>query len=183
MEAKDIIARRIAQEFVDGMVFNLGFGIPNLSADYIPEGVNVLLQAENGAIGFGATPTFETSDPDLANSGGAPITMLPGSATFDLRTSFAIIRGGHVDITVLGALEVAEEIMLEAIMFGHDEIKKLIAFQEKIIAEIGKEKIAVTLYELDAELTAQVKAACEEDMNTAIQTVEKHAREEAITAV
>ncbi len=108
MESKDIIARRIAQEFVDGMVVNLGFGIPNLSADYIPEGVNVLLQAENGAIGFGATPTFETSDPDLANSGGAPITMLPGSATFDLRTSFAIIRGGHVDITVLGALEVAE---------------------------------------------------------------------------
>ncbi|MCT6923595.1 MULTISPECIES: polyribonucleotide nucleotidyltransferase [Bacillales] len=88
-----------------------------------------------------------------------------------------------INMVEAGALEVPEEVMLEAIMFGHEEIKKLIAFQEQIVAEIGKEKIAVTLYELDAELTAAVKAACEADMNAAIQTVEKHAREEAITAV
>ncbi|WP_042472016.1 polyribonucleotide nucleotidyltransferase [Bacillus ndiopicus] len=88
-----------------------------------------------------------------------------------------------INMVEAGALEVPEEIMLEAIMFGHEEIKKLIAFQEQIVAEVGKAKIEVTLYELDAELTQAVKAACEADMNAAIQTVEKHAREEAITAV
>lgn len=88
-----------------------------------------------------------------------------------------------INMVEAGALEVPEEIMLEAIMFGHEEIKKLIAFQEQIVAEVGKEKIAVELFELDAEITAKVKAMCEEDMNAAIQTVEKHAREDAINAV
>ena len=88
-----------------------------------------------------------------------------------------------VNMVEAGALEVPEEIMLEAIMFGHTEIQKLIAFQEQIVAEVGKEKLEVTLYELDAELTAAIKAACEADMNTAIQTVDKQEREENITAV
>ncbi|RHW39596.1 polyribonucleotide nucleotidyltransferase [Lysinibacillus yapensis] len=88
-----------------------------------------------------------------------------------------------INMVEAGALEVPEEIMLEAIMFGHEEIKKLIAFQEQIVAEFGKEKIAVELYEVNPELQAQVKEMCEEDMNAAIQTVEKHAREEAINAV
>lgn len=109
MNAKEIIARRVAQEFQDGDVVNLGFGIPNASADYIPDGVNVVLQAENGALRFGATPTKDTYHPNLANSGGAPITLLPGASTFDIQTSFAIIRGGHVDATVLGALEVSQD--------------------------------------------------------------------------
>lgn len=109
MKAKEIIARRVAQEFHDGDVVNLGFGIPNASADYIPDGVNVVLQAENGALRFGATPTKENYHPNLANSGGAPITLLPGASTFDIQTSFAIIRGGHVDATVLGALEVSQD--------------------------------------------------------------------------
>ena len=105
MKPKEIIARRVALEFKDGDVVNLGFGIPNASADFIPEGVNVILQAENGALHFGETPTKDTYNPNLANSGGAPITLLPGAALFDLQTSFAIIRGGHVDATVLGALD------------------------------------------------------------------------------
>lgn len=109
MKAKEIIARRVAQEFHDGDVVNLGFGIPNASADYIPDGVNVVLQAENGALRFGATPTKENYHPNLANSGGAPITLLSGASTFDIQTSFAIIRGGHVDATVLGALEVSQD--------------------------------------------------------------------------
>ncbi|MFP3916235.1 polyribonucleotide nucleotidyltransferase [Lysinibacillus telephonicus] len=88
-----------------------------------------------------------------------------------------------INMVEAGALEVPEEIMLEAIMFGHEEIKKLIAFQEQIVAEVGKEKIAVELFEINEELSAQVKKLCEEDMIAAIQTVEKHAREEAITAV
>ena len=109
MKPKEIIARRVALEFKDGDVVNLGFGIPNASADFIPEGVNVILQAENGALRFGETPTKDNYNPNLANSGGAPITLLPGAALFDLQTSFAIIRGGHVDATVLGALEVSQD--------------------------------------------------------------------------
>lgn len=109
MKAKEIIARRIAKEFKDGDVVNLGFGIPNLSAAYLPEDVNVILQAENGALKFGSPPTEETLNPDYTNSGGMPLTMQKGASTFDLVTSFAIIRGGHVDCTVLGALEVDQE--------------------------------------------------------------------------
>ena len=88
-----------------------------------------------------------------------------------------------INMVEAGALEVPEETMLEAIMFGHEEIKKLITFQEQIVAEVGKEKVEVALYELDAELTATIKEACEADMNTAIQTVDKQQREENITAV
>src|SRR5690606_22753371 len=88
-----------------------------------------------------------------------------------------------VNMVEAGALEVTEDIMLEAIMFGHEEIKKLIEFQEQIVAEVGKEKLEVTLYELDADLTAAIKAECEADMNTAIQTVDKQLRQENITAV
>ncbi len=109
MDAKEIIARRIAKEFKDGDVVNLGFGIPNLSAGYLPDDVEVLLQAENGAMKFGGAPTAESLDPDYSNSGGMPLTMQEGAATFSLTTSFAMIRGGHVDMTVLGALEVDQE--------------------------------------------------------------------------
>ncbi len=109
MNGKEIIARRIAKEFKEGMVANLGFGIPNMAANYLPEGMEIILQCENGALKFGATPSIGEADPDLANSGGAPITLLPGASTFEMDLSFAIIRGGHVDITALGALEVDEE--------------------------------------------------------------------------
>ncbi|HEY8889792.1 MAG TPA: 3-oxoacid CoA-transferase subunit B [Clostridium sp.] len=109
MEGREIIARRIAKEFKDGMVANLGFGIPNMAANYLPAGVKVTLQAENGALNFGPTPKIGESDPDLGNSGGSPITLLPGASTFDMDLSFAIIRGGHVDITALGALECDQE--------------------------------------------------------------------------
>ena len=109
MDAKEIIARRIAKEFKDGDVVNLGFGIPNLSAGYLPDDVEVMLQAENGAMKFGGAPTAETLDPDYSNSGGMPLTMQEGASTFSLTTSFAMIRGGHVDMTVLGALEVDQE--------------------------------------------------------------------------
>ena len=109
MKPKEIIARRIAKEFKDGDVLNLGFGIPNLSAAYLPEDVHVTLQAENGALKFGPPPTEETLDVDYSNSGGMPLTLQKGASTFSMQTSFAIIRGGHVDCTVLGALEVDQE--------------------------------------------------------------------------
>lgn len=109
MDSREIIARRIAKEFREGMVANLGFGIPTMAANYLPEGMEITLQTENGGLNFGSTPKRGEGDPDLANSGGAPITLLPGASTFEMDLSFAIIRGGHVDITALGALEVDQE--------------------------------------------------------------------------
>ncbi len=106
MNAREIIARRIAQEFEDGTVVNLGFGMPTQAANYIPEGIKVILQTENGGLMFGPAPKKGEHSPDLGNAGGEPITMLPGGSAFDLAFSFCIIRGGHVDATVLGALEV-----------------------------------------------------------------------------
>lgn len=104
--SREIIAKRIAQEFNDGEVINLGFGMPTASANYIPDGVNVILQTENGGLMFGAAPALGEHNPEVANAAGQPVTMLTGAAAFDLAFSFCIIRGGHVDATVLGALEV-----------------------------------------------------------------------------
>jgi 3-oxoacid CoA-transferase B subunit len=102
------IAKRIAQEVKDGMYINLGIGIPTLVANYIPKNLNVILQSENGLLGIGPFPTEDKVDPDLINAGKQTITMVPGSALFSSAESFAMIRGGHVDLTILGAMEVSE---------------------------------------------------------------------------
>lgn len=102
------IAKRIAQEVKDGMYINLGIGIPTLVANYIPKNMNVVLQSENGLLGIGPFPTEESIDPDLINAGKQTITMMPGSALFNSAESFAMIRSGKVDITILGAMEVSE---------------------------------------------------------------------------
>ncbi|MCG8478595.1 MAG: 3-oxoacid CoA-transferase subunit B [Spirochaetales bacterium] len=103
---KTKIARRIAGMFRDGEVVNLGIGLPTLVGDYIPRDVEILLQSENGFLGLGPQPPKGEENPDLINAGAVPVTILPGGSFFDSAVSFGIIRGGHLDYTVLGVLEV-----------------------------------------------------------------------------
>jgi acetate CoA/acetoacetate CoA-transferase beta subunit len=105
MDPKEIIARRVAQELRDRTLVNLGIGLPTLVARYIPAGITVAFQSENGIIGFGAPPPEGMEDPNLTDAGGGFISALPGAVSFDSVFSFALIRGGHLDMTVLGGLQ------------------------------------------------------------------------------
>src|SRR5262245_59905905 len=106
MEAQTIIAKRIAQELRSGMLVNLGIGIPTLVANYVPQGMSVFFQSENGLIGTGPIPEEGMAHPTLTDAAGHPVSALPGSSTFDSAISFGLIRGGHLDMTVLGGLQV-----------------------------------------------------------------------------
>jgi acetate CoA/acetoacetate CoA-transferase beta subunit len=112
MEPQTIIARRIARELSSGMLANLGIGIPTLVANYVPEGMHVFFQSENGLIGTGAPPEEGMAHPTLTDAGGRPVTALPGASTFDSAMSFGLIRGGHLDLTVLGGLQVDQSGLL-----------------------------------------------------------------------
>ncbi len=107
-QVREVIAKRAAKELHDGDVVNLGIGLPTLIPDYMPEGVKVILQSENGLIGMGPSPEAGKEDPACINAGGGFITAFPGASAFDSATSFGIIRGGHVDVSILGALQVDE---------------------------------------------------------------------------
>ena len=108
-QIKEFIAKRVAKELKDGDVVNLGIGLPTLVSNYVPEGIFVTLQAENGYTGAGPAPAPEDADPSVVNAGGQPASVLAHGAYFDSATSFGLIRGGHLDMTVLGALQVDEE--------------------------------------------------------------------------
>ena len=106
--SRELIALRVARELREGMVVNLGIGLPTLVANFVPPAVHIFFQAENGILGYGGISETDF-DPDLINAGGQPVTLAPGASFFDSATSFAMIRGGHIDVAVLGGLEVSEE--------------------------------------------------------------------------
>lgn len=108
-QLQNYIASRVAKELSDGDIVNLGIGLPTRVANFIPENIEVILQSENGFLGLGPTPTADNYDPSIINAGGQPVTILPGGCFFDSATSFGIIRGGHIDVSVLGALQVDEK--------------------------------------------------------------------------
>ena len=109
MDKKELIVTRAARFFREGDLVNLGIGMPTLVANHLPDGVEIMLQSENGFVGLGSTPEAGCEEKDVVNAGGKPVTIVPGGACFDSAMSFGLIRGGHVDATVLGALEVDQQ--------------------------------------------------------------------------
>ncbi|GKX57179.1 acetate CoA-transferase subunit beta [Leminorella grimontii] len=165
MNAKEIIARRVAKELTDGDVVNLGIGLPTQVANYLPGDVHVTLQSENGFLGLG--PVTEV-DPNLVNAGGQPCGVVPGAAMFDSAFSFALIRGGHVDVCVLGGLQVDEEANLANWMVpgkmvpGMGGAMDLVAGAKKVIIAMehcAKDGSAKLLHRCNFPLTAKGKVS------------------------
>ncbi|OKP93360.1 3-oxoacid CoA-transferase subunit B [Paenibacillus sp. P32E] len=179
MNNREFIVRRIAQEFKDGDVVNLGVGMPTMAVDYIPDNVHIMLQAENGILGVGPKATKVQESIDCIDSGGSYVTTMTGACYFDSAVSFSIIRGGHVDITVLGALEVDENGNLASWMIPGKKVPGMGGAMDLVV---GAKRVIIAMEHVNKDGEPKILKNCKLPL-TAVNVVKTIVTEMAVIDV